>query len=95
MAQRSARITSDEDVLGGEPRIDGRRIGVLQLYEEVEERGDSPHTVADRYDLDVATVYHALAYYHEHPREMGGVRERRRERVADAREDALTRTDVE
>ena len=29
--------------------------------------------VADRYDLDVADVYHALAYYHDHPREMNAV----------------------
>lgn len=94
MAQRSTAITSDEDVLGGEPRIDGRRIGVLQLHEEVEGRGDSPFTVADRYDLDVATVYYALAYYHDHPREIERARERRRERIDDAREDALTRDDL-
>ena len=50
----------------------------------VEERGVDPETVADRYDLDVANVYHALAYYHDHPREMRDVvaeREAARETV--------------
>jgi uncharacterized protein (DUF433 family) len=53
-----------------EPHIAGRRISVRQVYALVEERGVDPETVADRYDLDVADVYHALAYYHDHPREM-------------------------
>lgn len=95
MAQRTARIVSDADVLGGEPRIDGRRISVLQIREEVEERGDAPQVVADRYDLDVAAVYRALAYYHEHPKEMDAVRERRRERIESARDRALTPEDLE
>ncbi|WP_348609749.1 DUF433 domain-containing protein [Halobaculum rarum] len=43
------------------------------MYALIEERGVDPETVADRYDLDVADVYHALAYYHDHPREMSAV----------------------
>jgi uncharacterized protein (DUF433 family) len=66
-----------EDVLGGEPRIEGTRIGVLLVYERVEGRGLEPQTVADRHDLDVADVYRALAYYHDHPREMEEVRRQR------------------
>jgi len=42
-----------------------------------EELGRSPADVAEGYDLDVAAVYLALAYYHEHTEEMTGVRERR------------------
>ena len=94
MAGRLVRITADDAVLDGAPRIEGRRIGVLQLHEEVEGRGDDPRTVANRYDLDVAAVYRALAYYHEHPREMERVRERRQERVEAARSDALTRAEL-
>lgn len=71
------RIVSTPDVLDGQPRIEGRRIGVLSVYEWVEERGLDPHTVADRFDLDIADVHHALAYYYDHPREMQAVRERR------------------
>ncbi len=47
------------------------------MYALVEERGKDPEAVADRYDLDVADVYHALAYYHDHPREMRTVEQER------------------
>ena len=93
-AQRAAGIVSDEGVLDGEPRIEGRRIGVLQVHEEVEE-DVSPRAFADQYGLAVATVSRALAYYHEHPAEMRGVRERRRGRIEDVRDDALAPEDVE
>lgn len=88
MAQQAARIVRDEDVMGGEPRVAGRRISVRQLRDLVEEAGLSARTVADRYDLDVADVYHALAYYHEHPDEMAEVRRERREAIEAARERA-------
>lgn len=95
MPQRSTHIVSDSDVLDGEPRIEGHRISVLQIHEEVETRGDSPSIVANRYHLDVAAVYRALAYYHEHPAEMAAARTRREQRIDAAREDALTPEDVE
>ncbi|WP_348609811.1 DUF433 domain-containing protein [Halobaculum rarum] len=85
----SARIVETGDVLGGEPRIDGTRVGVLTIYERVEGRGLEPQTVADRLDLDVADVYRALAYYHEHPRQMEEVRRERSE----AMEEVETRID--
>ena len=53
-----------------EPHIEGRRITVQWVHERVEEYGLSPRTVADRHDLDVADVYRALTYYHDHPAEM-------------------------
>lgn len=75
MAESSAeRITSD---LMDEPHIAGRRISVLHVFEWVEGRGLAPHQVADRFDLDVADIYAALAYYHDHPAEMKSVREDR------------------
>lgn len=95
MARTSARIVSTQDVLGGEPRIAGRRISVLQIYELVEGRGDSPETVASRYDLDIADVYHALAYYHDNVLEMTEVRQRRRETIEAHRDDALTPDDLD
>lgn len=67
--------------LMSEPHIAGRRVSVRQVYALVEQRGVDPEAVADRYDLDVADVYHALAYYHDHPREMS--------EVEDAREDTI------
>jgi uncharacterized protein (DUF433 family) len=69
-----------------EPHIAGRRISVRQVYALVEERGVDPETVADRYDLDMADVYHALAYYHDHPREMSAIETEREDAMEDFRE---------
>lgn len=71
MAQATSRI--EREILS-EPHVAGRRISVLQIHELVEHAGENPEAVADRYDLDLADVYHALAYYHDHPREMAEVR---------------------
>lgn len=68
-----------------EPHIRDRRISVRQVYALVEGRGEDPGAVADRYDLDVADVYHALAYYHDHPREMRDVEEGREDATEDFR----------
>lgn len=94
MAQRAGRIVSD-DVLGGEPRIEGHRIGVLQVHEEVEEGDRSPKDFADTYGVDLAAVYRALAYYHEHPEEMSEARRERRQAIEAAREEAIDPGDVE
>lgn len=71
MAERTTRRVAHD--LMDEPHIVGRRISVRQVYALVEEQGVDPETVADRFDLDVADVYHGLAYYHDHPREMSEV----------------------
>lgn len=84
MAKRSARRVAAD--LMDEPHIVGRRISVRQVYALVEERGVGPETVADRYDLDVADVYRALAYYHDHPRQMGDVKAEREEAMETFRE---------
>jgi len=73
-----------------EPHIRGRRISVRQVAALVEERNTAPETVADRFDLDVADVYHALAYYHDHPSEMQAV-EREREAAIAAFSDDIER----
>ena len=78
----SRRIACD---LMSEPPVRGRRISVRQVYALVEERGEDPEAVADRYDLDVADVYHALAYYHDHPREMQTVEQEREDAMEDFR----------
>jgi uncharacterized protein (DUF433 family) len=95
MAQTTARIQRTPGVLGGQPRIAGHRISVLQLYELVEGKGLEPKTVAGKYDLDVADVYHALAYYHDNVEEMTEVRRRRRETIERNREKALTPDDFD
>lgn len=90
MAERESRRVSHD--LLDEPHIAGRRISVRQVSALVEERGIGPETVADRYDLDVADVYHALAYYHDHPREMSDVETEREDTKAAFRE-AIDRPD--
>jgi uncharacterized protein (DUF433 family) len=90
MAEReSRRVVHD---LMAEPHIAGHRVSVRQVYALVEERGVDPETVADRYDLDVADVYHALAYYHDHPREMSRV-EAERDEAFEAFRDSIERPD--
>ena len=86
MARRAARIVATEDVLHGEPRIEGRRIGVRQIRVLVEESGLSAAEVAERFDLQVADVYRALTHYHDHPEEMRAVERRRQEAIERIRE---------
>ena len=63
-------ITRDEDVLGGEPRIDGTRIGVRHVAARVIDGGQTPAAAADQFDLSLSTVYEALSYYYDHVEEM-------------------------
>ena len=85
MSQQSARIVQE---VHDEPHIEGSRITVRHVYERVHGRGLRPETVAERYNLDIADVYHALAYYHEHLEEMREVERRRDEAIESAREKA-------
>ncbi|XGI82900.1 DUF433 domain-containing protein [Halorutilales archaeon Cl-col2-1] len=73
-----AEIVSTEDVLGGAPRIEGRRIGVHHIARRVIDAGESPEQVAADYDLAVADVHRALVYYYDNPTEMREVQEDRR-----------------
>ena len=56
-------------VCGGKPRIAGHRITVqsVALWSRL---GQSPDEIADGYDLPLASVYAALAYYHDHRAEI-------------------------
>ena len=67
MDQVTRRIVQE---LHDEPHLEGRRITVQFIREQIESRGLDPRTVADRHDLDVANVYRALTYYYDHPEEM-------------------------
>ena len=63
-------ITRDEAVLGGEPRIDGTRIGVRHIATRVVDSGQSPAHVADQLDVSLGDVYESLSYYYGHLDEM-------------------------
>lgn len=73
-----SEIVSTEDVLGGVPRIEGRRIGVHHIAKRVIDAGESPEQVAADYDLNLADVYRALAYYYDNPGEMRQIQHKRR-----------------
>ncbi|MEE6210013.1 DUF433 domain-containing protein [Salarchaeum sp. III] len=89
MSQVTRRIVRE---LHDEPHLEGRRITVQFLKEQVEGRELSPRTVADRHDLDVADVYRALTYYHDHPEEMRTI-ERQRQSAIEAHDHLTTDPD--
>jgi uncharacterized protein (DUF433 family) len=53
-------------VAGGKPRIAGHRITVMDIAVWHERLGHSPDEISTEYDLSLADVYAALAYYHDH-----------------------------
>jgi Protein of unknown function (DUF433). len=82
MATQQYRIVAAEDSeIHGEAHIEGSRVTVRDVHARVEKRGLAPERVAERYNVDIADVYEALAYYHANPEEMRRI-ERRHERAA-------------
>ncbi len=57
-------------VMGGKPRIAGRRITIEQIVIWHEWMGKSADEIATEYDLTLADVYAALAYYYDHRAEI-------------------------
>lgn len=78
---RCMPIVTTKNVLGGKPRLDGRRVSVLQVAELVLDSGDDPATVADQLDLSLAEVHEALAYYYDNVDEMELYQRRREELI--------------
>jgi len=80
-------IVRDEGVLGGEPRIEGTRVGVRHVAGRVIDAGQSPASVADQLDVSLGAVYEALAYYYDNIEEIRSFERanaRARDRVHDA-----------
>ena len=82
-------IAKTDAVMGGEPRLDGRRISVRQIAELVIDGGDTPAEVADQLEVPRSEVHLALAYHYANPEEMAAVRETHVERLQAARAEAL------
>jgi uncharacterized protein (DUF433 family) len=57
-------------IVGGKPRISGRRITVQNIAVWHERMGQGADEIATEYDLKLADVYAALAYYFDHRAEM-------------------------
>ncbi len=53
-------------IVGGKPRISGHRITVQNIAVWHERMGKSADEIATEYDLTLADVYAALAYYFDH-----------------------------
>jgi uncharacterized protein (DUF433 family) len=86
MATQQYRIISgEESEIHNEPHIEGSRITVRDVYVRVEQRGLRPARVAERYNLDIADVYEALAYYHNNPEEMQRAEKRHEQAVEEAK----------
>jgi uncharacterized protein (DUF433 family) len=71
-------IVREKSIFGGDPRIEGRRIGVHHVYELAIDGDHAPADVADQLDCSLGEIHEALAYYYNHPDEM---RETEREHV--------------
>lgn len=57
-------------VAGGKPRVAGRRIKVQDIVVWHEHLGQSADEIAAEYDLSLADVHAALAYYFDHRAEI-------------------------
>jgi uncharacterized protein (DUF433 family) len=66
----SSHIAITPGVAGGKPRIAGRRITVQNIMIWHERLGMSADEIATEYDLSLADIYAALAYYYDHREEI-------------------------
>jgi uncharacterized protein (DUF433 family) len=64
-------IVSTPDTCGGKPRISGSRIRVKDVVMWHDRQGMSPSEIASKWPhLTLASIYAALAYYHDHREEI-------------------------
>ena len=63
-------IEISPNVMGGKPHIAGHRISVQDVAIWHEWLGRSVDEIAAEYNLNIADVYAALAYYHDHRKEI-------------------------
>lgn len=59
-------------IKGGRPRLAGHRITVQDIVIWHEWMGKAVDEIANDYNLDIADIYAALAYYHDHREEIDG-----------------------
>jgi uncharacterized protein (DUF433 family) len=57
-------------IAGGKPRIAGHRITVQNIVIWHDRLGKSADEIATDYDIDLADIYAALAYYFDHREEI-------------------------
>lgn len=82
-------VVQTDDVLGGEPRIDGRRVGVYDVHSRYQETESVDETAA-AYQLSEAEVHVALAYATANHEQMAAVAERARQSYEQHASEGLT-----
>ena len=72
-ATEYAHIVKTPGIVGGEARIDGHRIRVIDIVAARDLVGASPEEIAGSVypSLTLAQIYAALAYYEDHRAEIG------------------------
>ena len=65
-AYMDGHIDITPGVAGGKPRIAGRRVTVQNIAIWHERLGMTPDEIASEYDLELADIHAALAYYFDH-----------------------------
>jgi uncharacterized protein (DUF433 family) len=63
-------IETSPDVRGGRPRIANTRLTVADIVLMYVRLGQSLEEIAGKYDLSLAAVYAAMAYYYDHQEEI-------------------------
>ena len=92
----TARIVKTPEVLHGQPRIDGTRIGVFMLGEMIRNGDWTAREVTAEYPpLSQADVDAALAYYDNHPDEMNQARKEQEAAIAGLRERSQVPNDAD
>lgn len=70
----TVQIVKTPDILHGNPRIEGTRIGVFQIGKLVRRQQWTLEEVTEQFDLDRAEANAAVEYYDEHPEVMQTLR---------------------
>ncbi len=64
------RIVQTHGICGWKPRIDGHRITVQNIAIWHDRLGWSVDKIADEFDIDIADIYVAMAYYFSHRKKL-------------------------
>ncbi|MBI5305002.1 MAG: DUF433 domain-containing protein [Chloroflexi bacterium] len=70
LKEKKPYIVKTPGIAGGRPRIDGHRIRVQDVVIWHETMAMSPDEIADQFDLTLAEIHAALAYYYDHIKEI-------------------------
>lgn len=87
-------IVSDPDTCFGKPRIAGTRFAVKDMVAYHYFQKMSVEEIAADWNLPIAAVYAALAYYHDHKKEIDRVFEEEDALIRDLKSGRLTLQDA-